>query len=194
MNLKLYKDLLTDEFTDKPVDFLSNLNSYITVKDGTTLKNLFNVIYPHRKILSILTNCNLNEFINEALIKTKNESNIVLLKCSWDVCISDDNVLYENVICSGFDENNNLTSLLFTPMNQLIDKLILVDETYVINDKNLKKSITLMQLVQSVIREMCFFANPKKRDKEFIKLRDICNRIDSGEEKLYSWGEIKFSS
>jgi len=229
--LKLNKDKkvtrINDEGETVEVDIykmMSHLYSdEIEEIEGWTFRDIMEYIEPLGDVFGHLSWCNFKIFYKE-MKKPANPdnfiSNIEYIRIGWSVELwEDDDYLMEGLDVVGIndsftdeeineseendkkEEKHRRYALDFTPVNEIADLEIKLDETYQVIQKfdfdhpvfKAKKKFTFLDIVYALLWEISFHGEPEDKEKRMKELSDMAKGIEDGTVKTIPWEEVKES-
>lgn len=180
--------------------------------DGWTLRDLFNFIEPCGMILGEMAWCNFDVFFKEmqkpVVPKDGEVDNVEYILVSRridlykgemneyaDVCGGNDTItdeqINEEVEKTGMTELSNRYAIEFTPVNELADKPIRIDDRFVVRkdimDDNTmpvvfeaRKPFYLLDIIWAILWEISFMGTPEDRDAKMDELDATIKGIKDG--------------
>jgi len=103
----------------------------------------------------------------------------------------------EYVNMSGISESGDFYGLDFTPLNRLKNCIIDLDtkwklvKNYTETILETRKMFTLGDIIGTILYEVSFHGYPENRSVISKSLKEVVDRVDSGEEKMIPWENVK---
>jgi hypothetical protein len=213
--LKITKAGLFDGNQDVSTQLMDYLCDGCKLEDGLTFKDLLNLVEPYTEQLSMmLTNGPwLKDLIEEGKkpVVDDDDTKIEYLEVCRAAEInrySNQDELTEYATIHGIGDGGPW-ALGFSPTNSLTAYELRLNEEVSIYDwrswkpgressskgppvlATVRKPFTLLEILYGVFWELSFHGAPADRDARMESLNDTIKRIDSGEEKLIPWEDVK---
>lgn len=192
------------------------MNYALEIKSKVTLEDLFNILISFdvdgTEDINYLFNSytrgyDIKKYYEELNKETTEEINLIYLMASWatDYCIYEDDDCVEHselndyISISGIDNKDEYYSISLTPLNELKDVILKIDNNYEIisfNDgktKTLfksKKDISVGEFIGGILYEISFHGYPDDKEVFLDSLNETVDMVDSGDMELIPHEEV----
>lgn len=181
-------------FVNKEPPKLYDLMAYINKMSAKNLKQF-----------SYIFNCDFKSIFKEMKQDTETQPQLdrLVVKRSVSVFDSEKPWVSDSIECMGVKEgSDDLWGIDLIPASELKDLKVTINYTsdfYILKNSGkdehqhwkVRSHIRLLDFIQAISTELSFFGTDENK-KDFInKLNERMNKIDSGEEKLIPWKEVK---
>ena len=192
---------------------MNYLNDSVELSDDVTFGRLFQLLLKNKKIVNKVFHTSLNYYKLKVWEKdfyknTINDDNYKIVIRWFSELTFDGTELEQYPTISTFDDtvedvNDKYCGVMFSSLSDLRNKILFLDDRYKIihyDEKDdykqnvilqCKKTFTLYDIIQGIFKDICFNGPPEIRDERLQELKDITDRIDSGEEKMFTTEEVR---
>jgi hypothetical protein len=191
-----------------------NLLQYIFTEpigqvDGWTLRDLMNLIMPHKEVLGEMAWCNVDAFYAEMQKPKPEQPSWIAEKVTYievsqvaEIPRWDPDHLNEYMDVTGKGEDpSDRYALEFTPVNELADLPIKINETYKITREldaspweetifETKKPMYLLDVIWALLWEISFAGSPDQRDAKWGEIEKAKIEADEHPERLIPAEEV----